>query len=44
MKALTYYGAGLKGWDEAPDPRIIEAHDVFSRASRTGALKVVLRK
>ena len=29
MKALVYHGAGLKGWDEVPDPRLIDETDAI---------------
>jgi alcohol dehydrogenase len=29
MKALVYHGAGLKGWDEVPDPRIVDQTDAI---------------
>ncbi len=31
MKALVYHGPGVKKWEEAPDPRIIDATDAIVR-------------
>jgi alcohol dehydrogenase len=31
MKALVYHGPGLRSWDSAPDPRIVDATDAVVR-------------
>jgi alcohol dehydrogenase len=35
MKALVYHGPGERGWDEVPDPSIIDATDIIVRVDTT---------
>ena len=32
MKALVYHGPGERGWDDVPDPSIIDATDIADTA------------
>ena len=31
MKAIVYHGPGEKGWEEVPDPSIVDATDAIVR-------------
>jgi alcohol dehydrogenase len=35
MKALVYHGPGERGWDDVPDPGIIDATDIIVRVDTT---------
>ena len=35
MKALVYHGPGKKGWEEVPDPKVIDPTDVIVRVDTT---------
>jgi alcohol dehydrogenase len=35
MKALVYHGPGIKGWDEVPDPKVINPTDAIVQVDTT---------